>query len=218
MLSIERAVEELRFAKDHGACGVFKKGDLEAGRWPSDSYFFPLYEEAQRLNMPICFHTATAASETDATSTRGTNFIRRKAPAINGIVSLLTDSVPSRFPTLRFGCVEAGASWVPMVDHSLRRDLNRSDGTPRRQRYEVADDIFKANRVYVVCQVDENLPMILQYISEDNLLAGSDYSHNDSSQELEFSRLLQARADTGDIAHSTVRKILHDNAKTFYGL
>src|SRR5918992_5069272 len=59
LLSIERAVEELRWAKDHGACGVFKKG-IECGeRAASDPYFFPVYEEASRLDMPICIHNAT---------------------------------------------------------------------------------------------------------------------------------------------------------------
>ena len=218
MLSIERAVQELRFAKDHGACGIFKKGDLEAGRWPSDPYFFPLYEEAERLDMPVCFHTSTAAAESGPTANRGTLFIRRKAPAINGIVSLLTDSIPGMFPKLRFGCIEAGASWIPMIDHSLRHDLLHFSGTAQSRGYEVADDLFKANRVYVSCLVDEDLPMILRYISDDNLLIGSDYSHNDSSQAHEFRRLLQARADSGELAQSTVDKILHDNPKAFYAL
>ena len=58
--NIERTIEELRFAKEHGACGVLKKGDEEAGYWPAESYFYPLYEEAQRLDMPMCFHVAAA--------------------------------------------------------------------------------------------------------------------------------------------------------------
>lgn len=57
--SMEKALEELRFAKDNGACGVLKKGDEEAGHWPDDPYFFPLYEEAERLDMPVCFHTGS---------------------------------------------------------------------------------------------------------------------------------------------------------------
>jgi hypothetical protein len=35
---------------------------------------------------------------------------------------------------------------------------------------------------------------------------------------MEFPRLLQERADRGDIPRSAVQKILYDNAKTFYGL
>ena len=43
---INNAVEEVRWSKDHGACGVFKKGNQEADQWPADDYFYPVYEEA----------------------------------------------------------------------------------------------------------------------------------------------------------------------------
>ncbi|MCZ6490080.1 MAG: amidohydrolase family protein, partial [Acidobacteria bacterium] len=42
LMTMDEALKELRLAKDHGACGVMKKGDLEAGKWPADPYFFPL--------------------------------------------------------------------------------------------------------------------------------------------------------------------------------
>jgi predicted TIM-barrel fold metal-dependent hydrolase len=100
---------------------------------------------------------------------------------------------------------------------------DRSGGAPLRRalgesRYELQDDIFHSNRVYVTCQADEDLPMLLNYIGEDNLLIGSDYTHQDQSQELEFPRLLEERADRGEIGQSAVQKILSDNPKTFYGL
>jgi len=63
LLNIDKAVEEVRWAKDHGACGVFKKG-IECGdRAASDPYFFPVYEEASRLDLPICIHNATGNVE-----------------------------------------------------------------------------------------------------------------------------------------------------------
>jgi hypothetical protein len=100
---------------------------------------------------------------------------------------------------------------------------DRSGGAPLRRalgesRYELQDDIFHSNRVYVTCQADEDLPMLLNYIGEDNLLIGSDYTHQDQSQELEFPRLLEERADRGEIGQSAVQKILCNNPKTFYGL
>ena len=50
---LDAALAEIRWAKEHGAVGVMKKGDPDFGRWPADPYFFPLYEEAQRLDLPI---------------------------------------------------------------------------------------------------------------------------------------------------------------------
>ena len=42
LLNMDKVNEELKFAKEHGACGVVMRG-LEADRMLSDSYFFPLY-------------------------------------------------------------------------------------------------------------------------------------------------------------------------------
>jgi predicted TIM-barrel fold metal-dependent hydrolase len=82
----------------------------------------------------------------------------------------------------------------------------------------LASNVFKENRVYITCQVDEDLPYILKYVGEDNIIVGSDYTHRDPSMELEFRALLQQRADEGEIPKSAVQKILHDNPKAFYGL
>src|SRR5438034_9121231 len=82
----------------------------------------------------------------------------------------------------------------------------------------LASNVFKENRIYVTCQVDEDLPYILQYVGEDNLIVGSDYTHRDPSMELEFRKLLQERTDRGEIPQSAIQKILYDNPKVFYGL
>ena len=85
-------------------------------------------------------------------------------------------------------------------------------------RYTLDADLMKSNRMYVTCQVDEDLPYIVKVAGEDNLMIGSDYTHRDQSMEFEFPRLLRERADRGEISPSAVQKILYDNAKTFYGL
>jgi predicted TIM-barrel fold metal-dependent hydrolase len=85
-------------------------------------------------------------------------------------------------------------------------------------RYTLQSELLKSNRMYVTCQVDEDLAYILKFTGEDNLMVGSDYTHRDQSMEHDFPRLLQHRSDQGDIPQSAVQKILCDNAKTFYGL
>ena len=218
---MDKAIEELRFAKESGACGVLKKGDQEAGKWAPDPYFFPLYEEAQRLNMPICFHLG--AGTPDFSSAREFNysrFLKIKCAAVHGIYSLLLLDIPRQFPKLRFGVIETTASWIPFVVYDLRRRLKRRDevSIAPSSGYDLSDDLFKTNRIYVACQVDEDLGMILRYISEDNLLAGSDYGHRDPAKEPQFVQVLQKRADEEEIPQSTVRKILRDNPRAFYGL
>ena len=220
--NMDEALKELRFAKEHGACGVLKKGDREADKWAADPYFFPFYEEAERLDLPICFHTGSGIPDfSPAREFTLGQFMRTKAAAVNGIETILVNNIPAKYPRLRFGCIEAGASWVSFVDYDLRRRVqsrgNRISilGGPNTI---LASNLFKDNRVYITCQVDEDLPYILKYVGEDNLIVGSDYTHRDPSMQLEFRELLQQRADDGEIPQSAVQKILYDNPKAFYGL
>jgi uncharacterized protein len=219
---VEAAIREIRLARDHGACAVMKTGDKEAGKWPNDPYFFPVYEEAERLDMPVCFHVGSGVPDfPPAREFSYGRFIRIGMPAIHAFHSLILHGVPAKFPKLRFGFIEAGASWVPFVVYDLRRRLERfgqGDPNQRGPSYEMPEDLLRKNRFYVTIQVDEDLPYILQYTGVDNLLVGSDYTHADASMEMDFSGRLQERADRGDIPPDAVQKILYDNPRTFYAL
>ena len=219
--SMDEAIVEMRLAKENGACGVMKKGDREAGKWPADPYFFPLYEEAERLDMPVCFHSGSGTPDfPPAREFPLGSFIRSSLPLVHAFHTLILFGVPSKFPALRFAFVEGGSSWVPYVSYELKRRLERNDPNSifGNRSFEMADDLLKTNRMYVTCQIDEDLAYILRFAGEDNLMVGSDYTHRDQSMEHDFPRLLQARADNGDIPQSAVGKILYDNAKALYGL
>jgi predicted TIM-barrel fold metal-dependent hydrolase len=82
----------------------------------------------------------------------------------------------------------------------------------------LSSELLNANRMYVTCQVDEDLPYIVKVAGEDSLMIGSDYTHRDSSMEYEFPLLLEQRVEQGEISQSVAQKILYDNAKAFYGL
>jgi len=215
-MNIEESLADMRWAKDHGACGVMKMGDNEARHAPYDPYFFPLYEEAERLGMPICMHTGTG--EILHADDR---ILPPPFPAMgggtpmHGIYSIMANRVPAQFPKLRFGAVEAGASWIPLVAHGLTRGVAHS----HLYHTELPEELsFEANRIYVTCEVDENLAMLLDYISEDNLLIGSDYSHHDVSNELEFVAGLHELAAREVIPETAPRKFMYENPKRFYGL
>jgi len=222
-MNMDEAVKELKFAKDHGACGVLKKGDLEAGKWPADPYFFPLYEEANRLELPICVHIGSGTPDfVPAREFSLGSFMRSQLPAVHAFHTIIRHQLPTKFPKLRFGFIEIGCSWVPFIAYELKRRMERAaDGAgtfSQFARYTLQSEMLKANRMYVTCQVDEDLPYILKFAGEDNLMIGSDYTHRDQSMEHDFPRLLQERADRSEIPQTAVQKILCDNAKTFYGL
>jgi predicted TIM-barrel fold metal-dependent hydrolase len=210
-LDIDKAVEEMRWAKDHGACGVFKKG-IECGeRAASDPYFFPVYEEASRLDLPICIHNATGSIESDIAegSALGGDII-----AISAFSALVEHGVPDMFPKLRVGFIEAGASWVPFLIADLVAKKLRRTFLP----IDFKEDLFRRYRFYVACQTNDDLPYILKYGTEDSLMIGTDYSHADQSAEMQALDIIEQRGEKGEIPASVARKILDDNPRRFYGL
>ncbi len=218
---IDAALEEIRFAKENGAAGILKKGDAEADHWIAEEYFHPIYEECQKLNLPVCIHTG--AGTPDHTGSRlfeHVRFYRQGLSPLNAFTSLTRFNIPARFPEVRWGFIEAGASWIPYLVYNIFRSQGRGrSGTGEGEyRYNEPSDVMRLNNFWVTCQVDEDLPYLLNYIPEDRFLVGSDYTHADLAQELDFPKLLQQRADRGEIPQSAVQKMIHDNGKAFYGL
>src|SRR5581483_11996753 len=58
-LSIPHAIEQMRYSKEHGAVAVSMR-PLEGHRLMFDPYFYPLYEEADRLGLAVTIHIANA--------------------------------------------------------------------------------------------------------------------------------------------------------------
>jgi predicted TIM-barrel fold metal-dependent hydrolase len=71
------------------------------------------------------------------------------------------------------------------------------------------------NNIWVTCQTDDDLPYVLKYAGEDNIVVGTDYGHQDQSSEIEAMRVMR---DKGDVEPRVIDKILGDNAVALYGL
>jgi len=218
---IDKSLEEIRFAKEHGAVGILKKGDREAGHWVNEEYYFPIYEECQKLDLAVCFHIGSGVPDfTSAREFPWGRFAKLGVPPMHAFHSIVTFGIGAKFPGVRWGFIETGASWVPFAVYDLLRRMSRQriEGAGGGYTYEKPSDVVAKNNFYITCQVDEDLPYIMQYTGEDHLVVGSDYTHADASNEMDFVTLLQARVDKGEIPQGAVQKILYDNAKALYGL
>ena len=211
MLSMDKALSELRWAKEHGACGVFMRG-LEADKHLCDRYFFPLYEEASRLDLAVCVHSGSGSFPMHDYYADETSFPKFKLLNVTAFHSLIFNGIPELFPKLRFGLIESGAQWVPYAVHDLVRRIERQRGSPKGQ---LKENFLADNRFFVTCQTDDDLAYILQYSGDDNLVIGTDYGHSDVSAEIDA--LKKIRQLPG-VSAAVADKILSDNAKRLYGL
>jgi predicted TIM-barrel fold metal-dependent hydrolase len=205
---IDKAIEELNFGKENGACGVFIRG-VEGEKLPTDPYFFPVYEEASRLAMPICVHASQGNLEMFDIFGRGASLAQFKFGPINLFASLITSELPQKFPDLRWAFVELSAEWLPYVMNHVEI------GYRRRGKAWSDKDLLKENRIYIACQTSDDLPYILEHVGDDNLVIGTDYGHNDTASEINALRKLKA---DGKIPAASIDKILGDNPTALYGL
>jgi predicted TIM-barrel fold metal-dependent hydrolase len=172
----------------------------------------PLYEEADKLDVPICIHTGSDG--------QGNGLSPTALDAVVAFTPLVSSGILNQFTRLRVGFIEAGAAWVPFLlsneAGANRRQHLQADGLQRT--LDVDYDLLQRSRIYVACQSHDDLPYILKFGTEDYLMVGTDYTHADQSAELLALDIVEQRGASGEIAPEVVRKILDDNPRRFYGL
>ena len=205
-LDPDAAAEEVRWAAGNGAVGIFKRG-FDLGKPVSDKHFFPAYDAANDANLPLCIHTGHPGSEWD-----------RGFPVMASFLSVVNAGMADRFPNIRFGFIEAGASWIPyalsqlaMRERAAR--LHEEDPTPAPYA-----GLFRDNRLYVSIDPVDDVDYLLALGAEDNLIIGTDYSHTDQSANLNALGEVRRWAETGRITQTAAAKILEHNPAALYGL
>jgi predicted TIM-barrel fold metal-dependent hydrolase len=208
LLSMDKALEEARFAKENGACGIFMRG-LEGDKRLSDPHFFPIYEAAGRLDLPVCVHSATGSFAVHDFFLNECGFSKFKLAVVGSFHALIFHEIPKKFPQTKFAFIEVSSQWVPYAIHDFARRFERAGKKVDK------GEVLRKNRIYVACQTDDDLPYVLKYAGEDHLVIGTDYGHNDTSSEILALRKLK---EDGTVPPPIVNKILDDNARALYGL
>lgn len=208
---MKASLEEMEFGRTNGACGVLLRGyegDVSLDNPDLDA----IYKKACDLDMPICIHIGNASPSYAAIANSQSgkrNVLGNSMPTLIAFAALTLSDVPSRFPSLRIGFIEAASEWVPFAVHRCRKML---------KHYGIRDTtntLFADNRFYVTCEATEDINYVAKVTGPDNLLIGTDYGHADTSTELEAPRLLRER---NDISVDLTSRIVETNAKTFYGI
>lgn len=206
LLAMDKVRDELAWAKDHGACGVFLNA-LECDKMLTDPYFYPLYKAAEGLDMALCVHAGNNSPTNFGFYTDST-FMIFKLSVINTFHSLIMHGIPGMYPKARWGFVEVSAQWIPYVENDLALRFRK-----RGRRFP--KNFLKEYNMYVACQVTDDLPAVLRASGEDNLVIGTDYGHSDTSSEIEALRMMRGKEG---VPERIIDKILWDNPKALYAL
>jgi predicted TIM-barrel fold metal-dependent hydrolase len=210
-LSMSDALDQIRFAKENGACAVLMR-PVEGQRLLCDPYFYPIYDEASRLDMAIAIHIANGnkwLSDLYDHPVRVAGTLHRfRVPTVASFTDILLSELHEVFPKLRWGFIEASSQWLPWVLHEAK---NRFKTLGRVW----PENITREYGMYVTCENSDDLPYIVQQGGEDCLVIGTDYGHTDTSSDIDAIRIFRDRTD---LTPEIKEKILSDNARALYGL
>ena len=208
-MNIDEAIAQIKFAKENGAAAVCMR-PLEGERHLSDPYFYPIYQTANDLDLAIAIHIANGNPDNCdlyrlAPAGR---FAQFRVPTVTACFNLLMSELPQQFPKLRWGFIEASAQWVPWVYREVAIRYRVSGRT-------LPENLFEEYKVYVTCQINDDVPYIVGYAGEHRLVIGTDYGHTDPSSAVSALREFQSMEG---ISQETKERILTHNPKEFYAL
>jgi uncharacterized protein len=162
---------------------------------PSHIGLDPVWAQAQEAGVPVVFHVGGGGRllhpsyfenglppvpdfHGGAENFRSVDYMAIPFPPMQTIATLIIDGVLDRFPRLRIGVIEQGASWVPgwmrMLDSA--HDAFRKN-EERLQRLALRPSEYVRRSVRVTPYPAEPVGWIVENAGEEVCLFSSDYPH-----------------------------------------
>lgn len=221
---LDDAIDEVEWALAHGHKGCvissFPNGSLDPK--PEDDRFWARVQEAR---LPVSVHIGSfvrgsLASRRESWSSLA--FVGMAALTKAGgqtlpvVCDILFSGIFQRFPGLRIVLVESNIGWIPTL-------LEQADDMFMRYRWytgavneqkEFPSDIFHRN-FWATFMVDTVGMDLRHRMNVGHLMWSSDYPHSGSdwpNSRVSIERVFR------DVPKDQVRRMLHENCKTLYGL
>ena len=214
---IHDAIEEThRVVEDLGFKAVFLRSNVVNDKIWHDSYYDPLWDTLEQLDLPLGFHEATGSRTRQTADWFDPNLGLRRIYSqpfeqMLGMGSVLSGGVLQRHPKLHVAFLEANCSWLPWL-------LWRMD-----ESYELEADmympwlstepstLFKRQCIASVEPDETPARYTIDFMGSDNLVYSTDYPHGDSRYPHATESFLQLPLSDED-----KRRILWDNCARFY--
>ena len=178
LLSMADALDQLKFAKDNGGCGVFMRAPRRraADQRPLLFSDVRIGREAELLHWPAPGQRQRRGGGHDGQPGRQPRFFQSVSDIqCRRDVPHPKLRHPAEVPKLRFGFIETAASWVPWVIYELRRRLDTVNK-------KLPNDLLERSGIFVTCQIGDDVPYLIKScMGENTLMIGTDYGHADSS-------------------------------------
>ncbi|NOX50975.1 MAG: amidohydrolase [Gammaproteobacteria bacterium] len=191
---------------------------------PSHSAFEPLWAIAQEAGIPIVFHVGGEEKMADSyfnnglppikdfhggdENFTGLSFMTIPLSVWQTMAALIFDGVCDRFPQLKFGAIELGASWLPSWLQFMDSAWGAfSKGEVRLQNLSAKPSEIAARQFRVTPYAHESTGWIMDNSSADMLLFSSDFPHVEGGRN----PIKRFNENMLEVSEQNKRKFYRDN-------
>lgn len=220
--SPEAAVQELRRCVERpNFVAALLPSVLRMPRTYGDPFFWPIYEEAERLGIPLTVHggPATGLDLDHFTDFAKVHALSHPVAMLRQVTDLVLSGVFDAFPNLRVALLEAGCGWVPYFMDRLDHEWGSINGIDLRKslKHKPSHYFKHTDNLWLSLELDErSLWYTVDAIGSERLMYSSDYGHESTLGAI--SGELQEFLHDPRVDDRARERILRHNALRFYGL
>ncbi len=230
LLDVDKAVELLDYALEHGARSIFLRPGPFAGRSPSDPHFDPFWARVNEAGLVTTFHITFAGPEYHdmrskewgqqlfesfyTQSAWQWTFCYGEQSIMETIAALIYDNLFGRVPNIKVITSELGCEWGPPLTIRMdkMRGMARNGPWIGGQLKERPSAIFKRH-VRMQAYPQDDVVGVVERLGPEVVLAGSDFPHAEGLAEpTEFGEKVK------ELPLEQQRLILRDNGLQMFGL
>lgn len=209
---VNAAVTELRRAVlELGAVGAMlpaNSANMGVRNPLGHESFWPLYEEAARLSVPVAVHGAPSLGLgfDFNQSIPAANVLEHPIAVMIQLTSMLYSGLYDVFPTLKVAYLEANTGWAPYMMDRLQGKAPKGITSP--------NDLMTSGRVVVSVEgADPSLPYAIERLGREAIIYATDYPHETVETVKEE---LDEALSRIDVNEDSRKRIYRENALDFY--
>jgi len=218
----ERASAMTSEVLEMGCNSILIASGCPRGHSPSHTALDPVWAKAQEAGVPIVFHVGGGRRLADGQlldpdyfenggpyvpdfhggdeNFRSIDYMAIPTAPMQTLATLIFDGVLDRFPDLKFGVIEQGASWIPSWMHFMESAFDAFRKREERlQRLSLRPSDFVRRQIRATPYPAENVGWTIENAGEEVCLFSSDYPHVEGGRN-PIKRFEESMVDLSDRA------------------
>jgi predicted TIM-barrel fold metal-dependent hydrolase len=225
LMDFERAAAMAAEAIKAGASALLVASACPKGHSPSHVRLDAVWRQAEEARIPIVMHVGGGGALLNPDyfnnglppvkdfhggdeNFRSVDYMAIPGPPAQTLATLVIDGVMERFPQLKFGVIEQGATWLPGLMRQMDSALAAFGRHEERLRkLTLLPSEYLRRQVRVTPYPTEDVGWVIEQAGEDVCLFSSDYPHVEGGRNpiKRFEQNLQG------ISEQAKRRFYHDN-------